>query len=74
MWKASISDLKVLRLIFGGIRPISKPKITLATEHKPEAGSEWPIFDLTDPILRGSVRCGQNTASKALTSSGSPTY
>lgn len=48
--------------------------MTLATEHKPEAGSEWPMFDFTEPINKGSVRPGQNTFSRAFTSSGSPTY
>lgn len=73
VWKASISERRVFKLIFGGMNPSSKASTTLVTEHKPEPGSEWPMFDLTEPILRGVVRPGQNTASNVLTSSGSPT-
>lgn len=70
---ASISFRGVLKLIFGGMKPVSMAMTTLVTEHKPDAGSEWPIFDLTDPIGSGSLRPSQNTFSIALTSSGSPT-
>lgn len=69
-----MSSRGLLKLIFGGIKPDSIAMITLATEHKPEAGSEWPMLDFTEPINNGLVRPGQNTFSRAFTSSGSPTY
>lgn len=60
--------------MLGGMNPVSIAMITFVTEQRPEAGSEWPRFDLIEPIGKGSVRPGQNTFSKAFTSSGSPTY
>lgn len=69
-----MSSLGLLKFMFGGMKPDSIAIITLATEHKPDAGSEWPMFDFTEPISKGSVRPGQNTFSRAFTSSGSPTY
>lgn len=62
-----------LKLILGGIKPDSIAMMALVTEQSPEAGSECPMFDLTEPILSGESRPGQNTFSNAFTSSGSPT-
>ena len=57
----------------GGITPASIAIRTLAIEQSPDAGSEWPIFDLTDPINRGVFRSLQNTSAIEFTSCGSPT-
>lgn len=71
--KAGIPVFGVLKCRFGGMKPDSMAMTTLLIEHNPEAGSECPIFDLTDPIRRGSFRPLQKILSKALHSSGSPT-
>lgn len=62
-----------LKLMLGGIKPVSIAMTTLVTEQRPEAGSEWPMFDFTEPIFSGVLRPGQKTFSSAFTSSGSPT-
>lgn len=46
---------------------------TFARAAKPEAGSGWPIFDLVEPISKGSRSDWQNTPTMPLTSCGSPT-
>lgn len=47
--------------------------MTLAMEHNPEAGSEWPMLDFTEPSSNGVVRSLQKKSAMALTSCGSPT-
>ena len=47
--------------------------ITLASEQRPEAGSECPMLDFTDPNRSGSVRSEQKTSAIEFTSCGSPT-
>lgn len=42
-------------------------------EHTPDAGSEWPILDFTEPINRGFALSFVKTSSMAEHSSGSPT-
>jgi len=54
--------------------PVSMAMITLVMAHIPDAGSEWPMLDLTDPIRSGVFLPLQNTWSKAFSSSGSPTW
>lgn len=43
-------------------------------EHSPEAGSEWPMLDLTEPNSNGLLRPGQKKSAIAFTSCGSPTF
>jgi hypothetical protein len=47
---------------------------TFVMEHSPDAGSECPMLDLTDPIKSGVCLPLQKTSSNAASSSGSPTY
>lgn len=49
-------------------------RMIFVMEQSPEAGSECPMLDLTEPISRGVLRSLQNILSKALISSGSPTF
>lgn len=58
---------------FPGILPDSKEITILANEHRPDAGSECPIFDLTEPIKSGEVRFLVKNSAIELTSCGSPT-
>lgn len=48
--------------------------ITLAMEQSPDAGSECPMLDFTDPSNNGVFRSLQNSSAMAFTSWGSPTY
>lgn len=41
-------------------------------EQRPDAGSEWPMLDLTEPTSKGLVRPSKNTFSIAKPSAGSP--
>lgn len=43
-------------------------------EHRPEAGSECPMLDFTEPSSNGFLRPGQKKSAIAFTSCGSPTY
>lgn len=47
---------------------------TLASPASPEAGSECPMFDLVDPISRGSRRAAHRARSMPFSSWGSPTW
>jgi len=46
---------------------------TFAIEHRPDAGSECPMLDFTEPISSGELRSLQNTSAIEFTSCGSPT-
>uniref|UniRef100_A0A1A9UN47 Uncharacterized protein n=1 Tax=Glossina austeni TaxID=7395 RepID=A0A1A9UN47_GLOAU len=54
--KAEISDFISVKLILGAIFPVSNAKQAFANEETPDAGSAWPIFDLTEPTNRGVER------------------
>jgi len=68
-----MSGLGLAKCRFPGIFPDSKEITILANEQRPEAGSEWPMFDLTEPINRGEVRSLVKNSAIELTSCGSPT-
>jgi hypothetical protein len=53
--------------------PFSMAMRTFTIEHSPDAGSECPMFDLTDPIKSGVCLPLQKTWSNAASSTGSPT-
>lgn len=71
---AGISLRGVAKFIFGGTASASNPNSTFVIEQSPELLSLWPIFDFTEPISNGSLRLVQNTRSRVLHSSGSPTF
>lgn len=54
-----------VKLIFGGINPVSNAKQTFVMEQTPAELSEWPMFDLTDPTGNGFLRFLQNILSNA---------
>lgn len=66
--------LSVSKFILAGIIPVSNAYSTLAIDTKPDTGSAWPTFDLTEPIRRGLVRPTQKTSEIAFSSCLSPTY
>lgn len=68
-----MSGLGDLKWRLAGMVPESIAIRTLASEQRPEAGSECPMFDLTDPMSKGDVLPLQNTSAMLLTSCGSPT-
>lgn len=64
----------VSKLILAGIIPVSNAYRTLAIDTRPDTGSVWPTFDLTEPISRGLLRSTQKTSEMAFNSCLSPTY
>lgn len=71
--KAWMSGFGLAKWRFAGILPLSIEITILANEQRPEAGSEWPMFDLTEPINSGEVRSLVKKSAIELTSCGSPT-
>uniref|UniRef100_A0A1B0B9M3 Uncharacterized protein n=1 Tax=Glossina palpalis gambiensis TaxID=67801 RepID=A0A1B0B9M3_9MUSC len=64
--KAGISDFISVKLILGAIFPVSNAKQALANEETPDAGSAWPMFDLTEPTNRAASISPLRKAVKAL--------
>jgi len=71
--KLSTSSRGLEKCRLGGMSPCSMAVRTFTTEHSPDAGSECPMLDLTDPIKSGVRLPLQKTCSNAASSSGSPT-
>ena len=68
----AMSGLGVLKCRDRGRRPCSRASIALSNPASPDAGSRWPMFDLTDPIGRGRERRCPSARPKASASAGSP--
>uniref|UniRef100_A0A1B0AA82 Uncharacterized protein n=1 Tax=Glossina pallidipes TaxID=7398 RepID=A0A1B0AA82_GLOPL len=74
--KAEISDFISVKLILGAIFPVSNAKQAFANEETPDAGSAWPIFDLTEPTNRANCNvtngCKHKFAPPTIAASISP--